>query len=103
MRIATTGERLGRRRYYFKGKEKMMAFGECPLVSPRDARPPFRSLKTLAADIDPMAEHKAESETKKLCRIHSSRAQNFGQSRWIHRLVHEARPANTSQSILIGI
>jgi Arm DNA-binding domain len=46
-------------------KKKMMAFGEYPLVMLKDARElHFEARKILAAGVDPMAERKAETETK---------------------------------------
>ncbi len=63
--VASSGAKLWRWRYYFEGKEKMMAFGEYPLVSLKDARElHFAARKILAAGIDPMAERKAEAESK---------------------------------------
>jgi integrase len=63
--ISPSGSKLWRWRYYFDGKEKMMALGEYPLVSLKDARERhFEARKTLAAGIDPMAERKAEVEAK---------------------------------------
>ncbi len=63
--IPPSGTKLWRWRYYFEGKEKMMAFGEYPLVSLKDARElHFAARKTLAAGVDPMAERKAEAQAK---------------------------------------
>jgi len=63
--VAPSGAKLWRWRYYFEGKEKMMAFGEYPVVSLKDARDlHFSARKTLAAGVDPMAERKAEAEAK---------------------------------------
>lgn len=63
--ISPSGAKLWRWRYYFEGKEKMMAFGEYPLVSLKDARElHFAARKTLAAGVDPMAERKAEGQAK---------------------------------------
>ncbi|MBN9617675.1 MAG: integrase [Acidobacteriales bacterium 59-55] len=63
--IAPSGAKLWRWRYYFDGKEKMMAFGEYPVVSLKDARDlHFAARKTLAAGTDPMAERRSESEAK---------------------------------------
>ena len=63
--IASSGAKLWRWRYYFEGKEKMMAFGEYPLVSLKDARElHFAARKMLASGVDPMAERKAEAESK---------------------------------------
>lgn len=63
--IAPSGAKLWRWRYYFDGKEKMMAFGEYPVVSLKEARDlHFEARKTLAAGSDPMAERKAEAEAK---------------------------------------
>ena len=59
------GSKLWRWRYRFDGKEKMMALGEYPLVTLKEARERhFAARKTLAAGIDPMAERKAEAEAK---------------------------------------
>jgi Arm DNA-binding domain len=56
----------GRWRYRFDGKEKMMALGEYPLVSLKEARERhFEARKTLAAGVDPMAERKAEASPSK--------------------------------------
>jgi hypothetical protein len=63
--IAPSGAKLWRWRYYFEGKEKMMAFGEYPVVSLKDVRDlHFAARKTLTAGIDPIAERKAEAEAK---------------------------------------
>lgn len=63
--IAPSGTKLWRWRYYFGGKEKMMAFGEYPVVSLKDARElHFAARRTLAAGVDPMAERKAETEAR---------------------------------------
>lgn len=63
--VAPSGAKLWRWRYYFDGKEKMMAFGEYPVVSLKEARDlRFEARKTLAAGTDPMAERKAEAEAK---------------------------------------
>lgn len=63
--VAPSGAKLWRWRYRFDGKEKMMALGEYPLVTLKDARERhFEARKTLAAGTDPMAERKAESEAK---------------------------------------
>lgn len=63
--IAPSGAKLWRWRYYFNGKEKMMAFGEYPVVSLKEVRDlHFEARKTLAAGSDPMAERKAEAEAK---------------------------------------
>jgi hypothetical protein len=63
--IAPSGAKLWRWRYRFDGKEKMMALGEYPLVSLKEARERhFEARKTLAAGVDPMAERKAEIDAK---------------------------------------
>ena len=63
--IVPSGSKLWRWRYRFEGKEKMMAFGEYPLVMLKDARElHFEARKILAAGVDPMAERKAKTETK---------------------------------------
>lgn len=63
--IAPSGAKLWRWRYRFDGKEKMMALGEYPLVTIKEARERhFAARKTLAAGIDPMADRKAEGEAK---------------------------------------
>lgn len=59
------GSKLWRWRYYFEGKEKLMALGEypvTPLVQARELH--LAARKTLAAGVNPMAERKAETEAK---------------------------------------
>src|SRR5271168_2005696 len=61
--IAPSGAKLWR--YRFDGKEKMMALGEYPLVTLKEVRERHLvARKTLDAGIDPMAERKAEGESK---------------------------------------
>ncbi len=63
--ISPTGARLWRFRYRFSGTEKMMALGEYPLVTLKEARERhFAARQKLAAGIDPMMERKAEAETR---------------------------------------
>jgi integrase len=63
--IAPSGGKLWRYRYYFSGKEKMLALGEYPLVTLKEVRERhYAARKTLAAGIDPMAERKAGAEAK---------------------------------------
>src|SRR5579883_2467067 len=59
------GSKLWRWRYRFDGKEKLMALGEYPVVGLAKARERhLEARKKLAAGTDPMAERKAEVETK---------------------------------------
>ena len=63
--IPPSGARLWRWRYRVEGKEKMMALGEYPFVSLKEARERHsEARKALANGIDPMAERKAEGEAK---------------------------------------
>ncbi len=63
--VAPSGARLWRWRYRFAGKEKMMAFGEFPVVSLKEARElHFAARHKLAEGSDPMAERKAEAESR---------------------------------------
>jgi integrase len=63
--ISPTGARLWRWRYRFDGTEKMMALGEYPLVTLKEARERhFAARQKLAGGIDPMVERKAEAETR---------------------------------------
>jgi hypothetical protein len=63
--VLPTGTKLWLWRYQFNGGEKNMTFGEYPLVGPKDARElHFAAKKLLATGINPMAERKAEAETK---------------------------------------
>jgi integrase len=63
--IAPSGAKLWRWRYRFDGKEKMMALGEYPLITLKEARERHsEARKALANGIDPMAERKAEGEAK---------------------------------------
>jgi integrase len=64
--VSPTGAKLWRWRYRFEGTEKMMALGEFPLVTLKEARERHAAArKVLAAGIDPMAERKAEVETRR--------------------------------------
>jgi hypothetical protein len=60
------GSKLWRWRYPFDGREKLMAFGEYPIVTLAHARElHFAGRRALTASIDPMAERKAkQSEAK---------------------------------------
>jgi integrase len=63
--ISPTGAKLWRWRYRFDGKEKMMAFGEYPFVTLKEAREHhFKARQRLADGIDPMVERKAEAEAR---------------------------------------
>jgi integrase len=63
--IAPSGAKLWRWRYRFDGKEKMMALGEYPLITLKEARERHsEARKALANGIDPMVERKAEGEAK---------------------------------------
>jgi integrase len=63
--ISPAGAKLWRWRYRFNGTEKMMALGEYPLVTLREARERhFAARQRLAACFDPMMERKAEAETR---------------------------------------
>jgi integrase len=63
--ISPTGARLWRWRYRFDGTEKMMALGEYPLVTLKEARERhFAARQKLAAGIDPMMERKLEAEIR---------------------------------------
>jgi integrase len=63
--VTSSGSKLWRWRYYFEGKEKMMALGEYPLVSLKEARDlHFAARKTLASGVDPMEERKVDAAAK---------------------------------------
>jgi integrase len=63
--ISPTGARLWRWRYRFDGTEKMMALGEYPLVTLKEARERhFAVRQKLATGIDPMVERKAEAAAR---------------------------------------
>jgi hypothetical protein len=63
--ISPTGARLWRWHYRFDGKEKMMALGEYPIVTLKEARErDFAARQKLAVGIDPMMERKAEAENR---------------------------------------
>jgi hypothetical protein len=63
--VNPNGSKLWRWRYRFGGKEKLMALGEYPIVSLAQARErQFVGRKKLSASIDPMAERKAETESR---------------------------------------
>lgn len=64
--VVPSGARLWRWRYRFDGREKMMAFGEFPLVTLKEARElHFAARQKLASGSDPMAERKAEAESRR--------------------------------------
>jgi hypothetical protein len=65
--VKPTGGKLWRWPYRFKGKEKLMSFGQYPDVSlalARDRRAEARKL--LATGIDPMAQRKTEETVQKV-------------------------------------
>ncbi|SDF02368.1 tyrosine-type recombinase/integrase [Terriglobus roseus] len=63
--VTSSGSKLWRWRYYFEGKEKMMALGEYPLVSLKEARDlHFAARKALAGGVDPMEERKVDAAAK---------------------------------------
>lgn len=63
--VNPSGSRLWRWRYRFDGKEKLMAFGEYPIVSLARARERLLAgRKMLDSGTDPMAERKAEAAVK---------------------------------------
>ncbi len=63
--VPPSGAKLWRWRYRFDGKEKMMALGEYPLISLKEARERQAEVrKALANGFDPMAERKAQGEAK---------------------------------------
>ena len=63
--VPPSGGKLWRWRYRFDGKEKMMALGEYPLVSLKEARERHsEARKVLVSGIDPMAERKAVGAAK---------------------------------------
>ena len=64
--VNPSGSKLWRWRYWSDGKEKLMALGEYPIVNLADARErQFAARKKVAAGIDPIAERKAEAETRR--------------------------------------
>ena len=63
--VPPSGAKLWRWRYRFDGKENMMAFGEFPVITLKEARERHSDArKALANGVDPMAERKAEGEAK---------------------------------------
>ena len=65
--ISPTGAKLWRWRYRFDGKEKMMALGEYPFVTLKEARERHVAARQrLGEGIDPMVERKAEAEARQL-------------------------------------
>jgi hypothetical protein len=63
--VNPSGSKLWRLGYRFGGKEKLMALGEYPVVNLAEARERhFAARKKVAADMDPMAERKAEAESR---------------------------------------
>jgi integrase len=63
--ISPTGAKLWRWRYRFDGKEKMMALGEYPFVTLKEARERHVAARQrLGEGVDPMVERKAEAEAR---------------------------------------
>ena len=63
--VSPTAARLWRWRYRFDGKEKMMALGEYPDVTLKEARDRHAAVrKVLDAGVDPMSERKAQTENR---------------------------------------
>jgi integrase len=63
--ISPTGAKLWRWRYRVNGTEKMMALGDYPMITLKDARDRhFAARQKLASGIDPMIERKAEGATR---------------------------------------
>lgn len=64
--VAKTGSKLWRMAYRFNDKEKLLSFGEYPIVSLKDARTKRNEAKKLLADgIDP-SRHKKEMKNAAL-------------------------------------
>lgn len=64
--VSSTGAKLWRWRYRVDGKEKMMAFGEYPRISLKEARDRHaEARKMLDSGIDPMEDRKAEAENRR--------------------------------------
>jgi integrase len=64
--VTPAGGKLWRWRYYFEGKEKLMAFGKYPDISLADARVLHAKARVLlATGINPMAVRKEAKEEKK--------------------------------------
>lgn len=63
--VTPSNSKLWRWRYRFEGREKLMALGEYPVVTLAQVREyHFVARQKLAAGIDPMAERKAEAESR---------------------------------------
>jgi integrase len=72
LQIYTSGSRLWRMRFRFRGKANMMSLGAFPAVSLKDAREKRDAIKKqIAAGIDP-------SLKRKLDKIHAASADTFG-------------------------
>ena len=72
--VLPTGTKLWLWRYQFAGVEKNMTFGDYPHVSPKEARElHFAAKKLLGTGINPMAERKAEAETRQTIAVAKQR------------------------------
>jgi integrase len=70
--VATSGSRLWRLAYRFRGKQKVLAFGSYPLVSLAEARAARDvAKKQLLAGIDPMEARKADERRERLAAGHT--------------------------------
>jgi hypothetical protein len=85
--IATTGSKYWRLRYYFAGKEKLLALGVYPEVSLGDARERrAQAQKTLAAGKDP---GEVKKEAKRLAVLKSENAFELVAREWFEQRKHE--------------
>ena len=64
--LSASGKKLWRMTYYFERKEKLLSFGEYPIISLEKAREKRMEAKQLLADgIDPGAQKKAAKEARR--------------------------------------
>jgi len=85
--IATTGSKYWRLRYYFAGKEKLLALGVYPEVSLGDARERrAQAQKALAAGKDP---GEVKKEAKRLAVLKNENAFELVAREWFEQRKHE--------------
>ena len=95
--ITPTGSKYWRLKYFFAGKEKLLALGVYPDVSLSDARDRrAQARKALAAGVDPGA---AKKEAKRLANVRTANAFESVAREWHEKRKHEWAP-NSAQTML---
>ena len=90
--ITPSGSKYWRLKYFFAGKEKLLAFGVYPEVSLAEARERrAQARKVLAAGNDP---GEAKKEAKRLVTLKSANAFDVVAREWFEKRKHEWAPSS---------